>query len=91
MAAGLYTSGIEDNDERKSRTYGIVREYFKKFEERFGSSDCRQLLGYDIMDKEKVKSLPGDKSPKTFCRKFVRESVMIMSEIIDEDRLKNQE
>lgn len=86
MAIGLYTSEISDRTERKNKTYGLVREFLKRFEEKNGSTECKTLLGYTVTNPEIVKCLPEDMQPKNACRPFVESAVLILSDVFDEDK-----
>ena len=90
MAIGLYTSEISDRTERKNKTYGLVREFLKRFEEKNGSTECKTLLGYTVTNPEIVKCLPEDMQPKNACRPFVESAVLILSDILDEDKKGNR-
>ncbi|MDD4126350.1 MAG: C-GCAxxG-C-C family protein [Methanomicrobium sp.] len=90
MAIGLYTANIEDRVERKNKTYGLVREFLKRFQNKNGSTECAALLGYNVVNPEEVKNIPESKLPKVACRPFVESAVLILSEILDEDRRKSQ-
>ena len=90
MAIGLYTADIEDRVERKNKTYGLVREFLKRFQSKNGSTECAALLGYNISNSEEMKTIPQSKLPKAACPKFVESSIFILSDIFDEDRRKSQ-
>ncbi len=47
MAISLFT-GRQSQTERVDGSYAVVRDLMKRFEERFGSTNCRALLGCDL-------------------------------------------
>ncbi len=51
MAIGLFT-GRTSPSESVLPTYDTVRELLKKFEARFGSTNCRDLTGCDLGTEE---------------------------------------
>lgn len=65
----------EDNPARE-RTYELVREFTKRFEERNGTTICRELLGDEPA---KIK----DPEPfRTICPKMIRDAVEIVEELL---------
>jgi C_GCAxxG_C_C family probable redox protein len=67
----------------KEKTYKMVRLVAEKFRERNqGCINCRDLLGCDVGTPEGVKEAREKKLFKTACRKFVRDAVEILEEVM---------
>lgn len=67
-----------DND-AKEKTYALVQEFSKRFEERNGSVLCRDLLGEDLLSGDKV--VTADKV-KSVCPKMVYDAAEIMEDML---------
>jgi len=85
MAIGLYTASIPDIHERKKVAYALAKKFLERFEEVNGAVNCIDLLGYDHTDPKEEEKQPIEKRPKTVCRKFIGDAVIILSEILAED------
>ncbi|MBN2733624.1 MAG: C_GCAxxG_C_C family protein [Methanomicrobiaceae archaeon] len=90
MAIGLYTADIEDRIKRKNKTYELVRDFLKRFQNKHGSTDCAALLGYNLINPDVVKNIPEDKQPKVACIPFVKNAVLILSDVLEEDKKNSQ-
>ncbi|MDR2940413.1 MAG: C-GCAxxG-C-C family protein [Clostridiales bacterium] len=68
--------------EAKDKTYGLVREFAKRFKSRNKVTSCREILGFDLMDS----SFPNahDKVKGT-CPKMVRDAAEIVEEMLFSD------
>jgi C_GCAxxG_C_C family probable redox protein len=51
MAIGLFT-GRNSPEESEAENYGLVRNLLEGFEKRFGSTNCRELVGCDLATTE---------------------------------------
>ena len=84
MAIGLrHGKGTGDGEEKKSRTYGLVREFARRFEEKHGSINCRSLLECDITTESghlRAKELG---LFQTRCEKYVRDASIILEEMLE--------
>ena len=85
IVIGLKYGNIEANEkEIKEKTYGLVREFARRFEERNGSSICRELLGCDISEPEGLRSAKENGLFTSVCPGMVREAVEILEEMMNE-------
>jgi C_GCAxxG_C_C family probable redox protein len=80
MVIGLkYGQYIKEDKDSKQRCYDITSQFMEEFAKRKGTVLCRDLLGYDIRDYEKRKSIPGRQ--KEVCPKAIETAVLILEEM----------
>ena len=81
LVLGLHFGGSPG---RKEKTYAKVRQAAAMFRQRNGGCmDCRDLLGCDVGTPEGMREAKGKNLFKTSCRKYVRDAVEILEEILD--------
>ena len=86
MVLGLKYGNIDANKkEIKEKTYGLVREFARRFEKRNGSSLCRELLGCDISEPEGLRSAKENGLFTSVCPGLVRDAVEILDEMLEKD------
>ena len=86
MVIGLKYGNVDANEkEIKEKTYGLVREFARRFEKRNGSSICRELLGCDISEPEGLRSAKENGLFTSVCPGLVRDAVEILEEMLAED------
>jgi C_GCAxxG_C_C family probable redox protein len=66
----------------KEKTYGLVREFSKRFIARNGSVNCAALLGCDIGTSDGYKHAVDTKLFSTKCRQYVEDAVEIVKETL---------
>lgn len=67
----------------KARTYELVKQFAAEFGERNGSITCRELLGFDIVLKDR--SPDSDRIISEKCSGFIRDSIEILGDIFDKE------
>lgn len=72
---------IEDL-EAKANTFFIADELIFRFEQSFGTSNCKQLLGFDPNSPEGQKNFNELKLHLDICPKFVKKAVEILEELL---------
>lgn len=83
MAIGLEHPRTDPaNPVPRQETIRLTRELIAKFEERNGSVECRELLGYDLSDPEASKQARESGVIRTVCPKMVRDAAEILEEIL---------
>lgn len=82
MAVSLYVSDVGDANIVKKKTYGLAREFKKRFSEEAGDLMCRDILGYDLNDPEVMKNIPADKLPRNYCVRYVRLAAGILEDML---------
>ncbi len=71
IAVGLRLGRTSPDDtERKDLVYGVVNAVFRRFEERFGTLECRDLTGLDFNEEHPQEVL--DRVHDDVCVKLVR-------------------
>ncbi|MHA2408174.1 MAG: C-GCAxxG-C-C family protein [Candidatus Ranarchaeia archaeon] len=73
---------IED-EEAKLKTYKKTQEFLQRFEDRHGSIDCRDLLGYDVSKPEELAVVAKEGLCDELCPEFVRVAAEILKNIIE--------
>jgi C_GCAxxG_C_C family probable redox protein len=74
----------DDPDEGRSReqTYATVRELFRRFDERHGSTLCRGLLGHDMSTDEGRCRIEEGKLTQEICPGLVRSVGEILEDLV---------
>ena len=86
MVVGLKYGNVDANEkEIKGKTYGLVREFARRFEKHNGSVICKELLGCDISGPEGLKSAKDNGLFASVCPGLVRDAVEILEEMLAED------
>lgn len=81
MLIGLkYGQALPNDKDAKEKTYELVQEFARRFEQRNKTTSCKGLLGVDL--------ITGDKSfasqrVKAVCPKAVKDSAEIIEEILE--------
>lgn len=77
-----YGRNLSYDTEARDFTYKLFKEFQNKFEEKFGSINCKKLLNVDIStDLGKLKAKESNLTD-TKCKQFVRYAAEIIEEII---------
>jgi C_GCAxxG_C_C family probable redox protein len=85
MVIGLKYGNVDANEkEIKEKTYGLVREFARRFEKCNGSSICRELLGCDISEPEGLRSAKENGLFTSVCPGLVQDAVEILEEMMNE-------
>ncbi len=85
MALGLhYGMSSEDPFSSNEATYQLVGEFLQRFKARHKTVVCRDLLGYDISNRQTLLEVRKLGLFRTVCPPFVRDAVEIMEALIKE-------
>jgi len=83
IVIGLEKGAISAQDfASKQNTYEAVKKIFKQFEEKNGSTVCRELLNCDISIPEQYQQAKEKELFKTVCSGLVKNAVEILEEIL---------
>jgi len=83
MALGLANKTSKDNARQNiEKTYALMAEFNRRFKELHGSTNCTQLLGYDLSKPEGMKAAADAKVFITMCPNFVNDAVEIAEELV---------
>lgn len=77
-----YGKYLKEDNPARDKTYAMVREFAKLFEERNGTTTCRDLLGLDFNDTDPKESAQQIQST---CPKLVRDAIEIFEELVFSD------
>jgi C_GCAxxG_C_C family probable redox protein len=83
MIIGLkYGRTRPEDDEAREKTYRLVREFYRRFQEIHGSTICRELIGVDLNTPEGHKQGEERAVFTELCPKFVSDAVTILEQIL---------
>jgi len=83
MVIGLKYGKNKPNDEAaKERTYRLVREFVHRFEQRHGTTLCRELINADISTPEGLQAARDKQLFTTVCHPLVQSAVEIVQELL---------
>ena len=81
ISAGTMMIGLRCKGRDKKEVYQIVDGFINDFKSRFGSVECRELIGVDLKTREGMAYLKTEGHKK--CSEFVRYAADKISEIIE--------
>jgi C_GCAxxG_C_C family probable redox protein len=83
MVIGLkYGKTKADDNKAKEKTFELVKRLADKFRARYGSIECKALLGCDITTPEGLKEARDKKLFTTICAEYVGTAAEILDEIL---------
>jgi hypothetical protein len=80
MALGLLT-GRSSPQDSKDCCYALTHNFVHRFRERFGSTQCTDLLGCDISTADGAASFRVSGLEKTVCRPVTRQAAGLVEEV----------
>lgn len=85
----LYGQEKEDDKYTKAMNYLRVQDFASRFRRLNGAIRCKELLGYDLSDKEQLNAARQTDVFETVCAKYVSDAVRILEDMIAELSLAN--
>ncbi len=83
MVIGLkYGKYIKDDDDKREKTYELVKEFRRRFEDKNGTTVCKNLLNCDIMKESELIRARDTGLFRTICPKMIADAAEILEEII---------
>ena len=83
MLIGLkYGKAKPDDEAAKEKTYRLVRDFVRRFEQRHGTMRCRKLINADISTPEGLQAARDKGLMAKACPAFVRSAVEILQELL---------
>ena len=83
MVLGMkYGSSEPGSTESKNHISSVIQHFNTLFTDRFGSTDCRDLLGYDLNTEEGKSKISELKLSEKICQKCIAESVTNIEKIL---------
>jgi C_GCAxxG_C_C family probable redox protein len=75
----MYGKSSKEDDPAKEKTYALVQEFAKQFEERNKTTNCREILGIDLITGDKQIAV---ERVKTVCPKMVQDAAEILEKLL---------
>ena len=72
----------DDGNEKRDKTYALVRSFDSEFKKIFGTTSCRELLNCDLTTPEGGKYFTDNRLSEKVCQKCVREAVLITEKLL---------
>jgi C_GCAxxG_C_C family probable redox protein len=86
MVIGLkYGKTVQGDDIATEKTRALTREFLQEFEERHGSINCTELLGYDLSIPDEYVQARDSKLFFTKCPDLVGDAVTILEKMLSSD------
>ena len=86
MVLGLKFGHFEsENQEQKSKNYGISVDFTNRIKEKCGSIVCKEMLNADLTTEEGKAKIAEKNLFKTMCPKIIADVVEILEEVIAEN------
>jgi C_GCAxxG_C_C family probable redox protein len=84
MAIGLkYGKSLGDEgNEKRDKTYALVRSFDSEIKEKFGTTSCRELMNCDLTTPEGSKYAIDNNLSEKVCQRCVREAVLITEKLL---------
>jgi C_GCAxxG_C_C family probable redox protein len=79
---GYAQNGARDESEARNDICASIQELVGRFEERNGTSVCRELLGADFSTEEGQRKIKEEMLVKKLCPKFVEDASAILAELL---------
>jgi C_GCAxxG_C_C family probable redox protein len=84
MAIGLKYSKTKFGEEtQRDKGYELVREFTKRFEDKYGSITCRDLLKEDIGSPEGRERINALNLHRDVCYKLVQDSISMVEDLLE--------
>jgi len=77
--------GRNSPEELQAKTYNRVVEFYKQFQEKFGSIVCKELCGCDLSTVEGIRKFREENVHEQRCHYFVSGAIGIFTSLIDEN------
>ncbi|MEM3442694.1 MAG: C-GCAxxG-C-C family protein [Candidatus Bathyarchaeia archaeon] len=78
MALGIKYGTNEPSLNDRLKAYELAHKFYKQFEKNHGSVLCRDLIGFDLSDKNELEKARATKVFEVKCVKFVEGAVEIL-------------
>ena len=79
----MYGKHTKEDESAKEKTYALVQEFAKRFEERNKTTNCRKLLGVDFV---KDDSQIAAEQVRKICPIMVRDAAEIIEQLLFSDK-----
>lgn len=90
LVLGLaYGQSTKGDTHSRAQTYVFVKDFASRFRKINGSINCKELLNYDLSDKQQLNAAKQTNIFKMKCPKYVRDAVGILEEMMEEFKTTN--
>jgi C_GCAxxG_C_C family probable redox protein len=72
----------DKGDEKKEKTYSLVKKFDAEFKKIFSTTSCRELMQCDLNTEEGKKFASENKLSQNVCERCVQEAVKIVEKIL---------
>ena len=72
----------DEGNEKREKTYGLVKTFDYKFKEQFKTTSCKELLQCDLNTEEGKRYFAENKLGEKVCNRCVLEAVKIVEKIL---------
>ena len=84
MALGLkYSKTRSDGTESHHEAFAMVRQFVKEFESKHGSIECRELLGFNINDRQAFREAIQNGIPQKVCPLLVADAAAMVEKLLE--------
>lgn len=85
LALGLARgTPVPGDSEGKERCYAQVQEFLRRFADRYGSTECTMLIGYDLSEPRGIAAAKEAGAFAARCTGYVRDAVEIVEDLLKE-------
>ncbi|HPT20632.1 MAG TPA: C-GCAxxG-C-C family protein [Bacteroidales bacterium] len=82
MVLGIYAcKKYTDNIERKEKSYALIQQFDEKFRSMYNTTDCKPLLGCNLMTEEGRQFARENNLFEIRCNKYIADSITIVEEL----------
>ncbi len=81
---GYAANGSTDEAEARNKLCAAIQKLVRRFEERNGTSICRELLGADFSSEEDQRKIKEEMLVTKRCPKFVKDASVILAELLED-------
>ena len=83
LVIGLtYGKYLKDDDAAKEKTYALVREFARRFEAKHKTTNCRELLGVDLLNGNPQENV---KRVRQVCPEMVQDAAEMLESLLGEE------
>jgi len=83
MVLGFKYQNEDDERQARYKTYDLVKEFIKRFEEKHGATNCKDLLGgVDLSTETGRQEAVDRKLFTTVCSELVRDAAKILDDLL---------
>ncbi|HYQ56342.1 MAG TPA: C-GCAxxG-C-C family protein [Draconibacterium sp.] len=82
MVFGLANADAKDNPEKVAHTYAMVQQFNKRFTEKRGTTNCKQLINCDLNTEEGQNYFKANNLKKNICEGCIRDAVKLINSIL---------